>query len=540
MSDTTYIDFVQPAVNAEWLNEVNNHVWHDTPVNGATVHMASTIAVTPFDDIAATDVQAALNEINDKIPPSDPIDASEVSYTPEGTGAVTTTVQSKLREIVSVKDFGAVGDGVTDSSSAVQSALDLQGEVIPVGIYLLNSPVTSDYTDIALLATTPTRRYALRGSSQNNTILKYSGAGYCITANGGTDGAVQGFDKLSDFSLVSVTPYTNSGISITQKNCTKLTDIYLNGFTVGLSLDGVFAAKVDNIKVAGCTTGLQFTGSSTLGPCNAVQINRGNFESCSTLGVNGLNIGTNISFENCDVEGCGTTGNLGTGGINLIVGSSTSQGPVRVVNTYFEANRGGFDFRIDKTVGSAATVVLDGLSFMRLSATDHTSTNISINNTGGGGKLTVILKNTSFISAGDYVPSIAEPYYIIGAGCELIDGGGNVYSSALPIPNNSSARPGVSSEVYVGDVLGTGVANFLPRGVSVTRVEMGIYDVTNSTGWGVDINAYFPVAISASETNNAIVHRVVKLSSTVFRVLTTDTGATAVDCAFYFQVARTV
>ena len=35
--------------------------------------------------------------------------AVEVAYTPSGTGAVTTNVQSKLREFVSVKDFGAVG-----------------------------------------------------------------------------------------------------------------------------------------------------------------------------------------------------------------------------------------------------------------------------------------------------------------------------------------------------------------------------------------------------------------------------------------------
>ncbi len=45
-------------------------------------------------------------------------------YVPAGTGAVESTVQTKLRESVSVKDFGAVGDGVTDDTTAIQAAID--------------------------------------------------------------------------------------------------------------------------------------------------------------------------------------------------------------------------------------------------------------------------------------------------------------------------------------------------------------------------------------------------------------------------------
>jgi hypothetical protein len=52
------------------------------------------------------------------------VPASLSSYTPAGTGAVATTVQSKLRESVSVLDFGADPTGATDSTAAIQAALD--------------------------------------------------------------------------------------------------------------------------------------------------------------------------------------------------------------------------------------------------------------------------------------------------------------------------------------------------------------------------------------------------------------------------------
>jgi hypothetical protein len=58
------------------------------------------------------------------------------------TGAINRTIYEKLSDAVSVKDFGAIGDGTTDDTVAIQAALDAKASIyIPDGTYKLTSTI---------------------------------------------------------------------------------------------------------------------------------------------------------------------------------------------------------------------------------------------------------------------------------------------------------------------------------------------------------------------------------------------------------------
>ena len=68
--------------------------------------------------------------------------AGMITYKNDGTGAVVRTIKDKLSDTVSVKDFGAVGDGVTDDTAAIQSAINASYKVhIPAGVYKITDTI---------------------------------------------------------------------------------------------------------------------------------------------------------------------------------------------------------------------------------------------------------------------------------------------------------------------------------------------------------------------------------------------------------------
>ena len=69
------------------------------------------------------------------------VDADNIVYDPPFTGGEPTTVQDKLSEWVSVKDFGAVGDGIVNDTGAFSAARSASGGryLVPEGTYLVDA-----------------------------------------------------------------------------------------------------------------------------------------------------------------------------------------------------------------------------------------------------------------------------------------------------------------------------------------------------------------------------------------------------------------
>ena len=142
--------------------------------------------------------------------------AFQVSYTPPFTGSVGTNVGDKLAQTVSVKDFGAVGDGVTDDTAAIQAALDTGKNIfIPDGSFYFTLPLkyTADNQTIY--------------GNGNASILKHRGTGTAGPSWIETDG----YDNVSFADL-----QLDGGSGATAAN----PGFFITDGSSNVSVDGVF------------------------------------------------------------------------------------------------------------------------------------------------------------------------------------------------------------------------------------------------------------------------------------------------------------
>lgn len=88
--------------------------------------------------------------------------SASVNFTQDGTGAVTRTVESKLKDTVSVEDFGAVPDGTVDNKTIFNNATASSGgkpvSIASNGSFAFSSDVVGRFDDYGILEISGDRR----------------------------------------------------------------------------------------------------------------------------------------------------------------------------------------------------------------------------------------------------------------------------------------------------------------------------------------------------------------------------------------------
>lgn len=205
------------------------------------------------------------------------------------TGSVGRTLNDKMQEFVSVKDFGAIGDGVTDDRAAIQAAIDAVraaggGSVfVPEGTYLIMPTTSPDnfangivvpYT--AGIHGTGSRVHlfgagfssVLKAGDNNMVVLRFADS-YGIVDNlsidgTGTTGSLGLGIMPEDITQTTQNVYTiyNTFCDLYIRNFTGVssntgTGIYMTfGPNVGGSDSGCYYNNLQNIRIYSCTVGI--------------------------------------------------------------------------------------------------------------------------------------------------------------------------------------------------------------------------------------------------------------------------------------------
>lgn len=153
-----------------------------------------------------------------------------------GTAYNVQTVEAKLRQTVSVKDFGAVGDGVTDDTTAIQAALDAaagRALYFSEGVYAINDTLTVSadttvYGDGYGSVVYQTAREKNIFDLSNNCVVEM----LRLKGDGVTSGGIN-FDK-------------NNGISIVGVRNVNVRGCFIHSFEA----NGIYCSNSTNVTIA--------------------------------------------------------------------------------------------------------------------------------------------------------------------------------------------------------------------------------------------------------------------------------------------------
>jgi hypothetical protein len=172
------------------------------------------------------------------------VQSRDVYFKAAGTGAAARTVQDKIRDTLSVKDFGAVGNGVADDTAAIQATIDALpttgGEVyFPRGTYLIGASLATTKNNVRLRG---------EGSSYLNTAaseIVTSSSIICLDLGSATATNHSG-SQLENLGFRDLSGTALGAIRVRRMNHVRLANVSVNSFTIGyaVQLDGTGDAIV--------------------------------------------------------------------------------------------------------------------------------------------------------------------------------------------------------------------------------------------------------------------------------------------------------
>ena len=278
--------------------------------------------------------------------------ANLVSYTPAGTGAVVTTVQAKLRESVSVKDYGAVGDGVADDTAAFAAAL-VMGKAVyaPAGTY--KATFTIPYGGI------------LYGDGPAHTIITpTAGSTHAIMLDGTIVGGTQ-FCTVENLSIRNPNAVAScSGLKLYGLNVFDVNDnhtfsnLYISGFNYGIEILGrCIVSTFKDITTDASNTGLYVASDAANYAFNANTFTNCRFINGQAYGVYITGYaGLGLTFTGCDFEQNNLNNVVGGAGIEI-----ENAETVTFQGCYWEANGAGIPVDAIFPANNGVDLILSGL-----------------------------------------------------------------------------------------------------------------------------------------------------------------------------------
>jgi len=429
-----------------------------------------------------------------------------VGFLQSGVGAVTRTLQSKARETVSVKDFGAKGDGVTNDVAAFQSAVTALMNAgggtlyVPAGVYKIVGQITQDRSSNTALGVV-----SIIGAGRNAVTIIHSGATSLFSVVGhATIGEGQSKEiKISGMTLIGANTANQTAIGFTYVSFPHLEDLHIEAFDYGY-----YFQDVDHCSFSACIARFNMRGLFTrINPAptsNSTDPNQYTFDECH-FGNNSYYAiynggGSNWAFIGGSIESNG--GSDSVNGFGYKAEDCAYQGGAVCCfsGTYFESNNGIADVVLINTtttdpVLTDATYNFIGCSFNRASATLK-STNVILTNFASIAKVgnqILNLVGCTFKSYNAYTPSAGTPYINFSGvqtrSAKNFSAPGTIFEDAVEAPSyvQNIAKPFVELSKNGNQTINDATP-------TVWQLDTTNYGFS----WGTTVNGSFQIAIPES------------------------------------------